>query len=302
MLHATATESKSKDTRAKAPPDPDGRYRQHGGTHTSLNRVSGLHSQQTHSNQALLRRLGESRQTGGECAACGKAGSKCSACAEEEHRPLRMLKPVDNPSPIRRQIKADDGGAMPAAGPAPASAAGTEPAPASSAGAAGSAPATTAGDAGSAQPVPMDDKKDAGTTCPAETITMSGAQCSGTKYGAVAKYCLAGVSGWWFKESVVDGTGTQCQSGGGISQTTTPFQNTGGCIKDDIFDTNGPPSKVAPCNHLTKQVVFAGPTQATVEQCKYNHDQIINVSKTGATGGQVTTSAGGVSTQCAWTP
>jgi hypothetical protein len=155
-----------------------------------------------------------------------------------------------------------------------------------------------------AGPVPADagPRQDGGTpapACPAETITMSGAQC-GTRYGAVARYCYgAAASGWWFKESVTNGSGTQCQAGG-INQQTTPFQNTGTCIVDDIFDTNGPPSGVSPCTHTTSQTVFAGPTRATVTQCRYDHTQVIAVGPTTPGHGTVTTNVGTASTSCNW--
>jgi hypothetical protein len=138
---------------------------------------------------------------------------------------------------------------------------------------------------------------DAGPACPAETITIGGAQC-GARYGATAKYCLAGAANWWFKESVVNGPPPLCQPGS-INQQTTPFQSPTGCVGDAIFDSNGPPATVAPCTDLTNQIVFAGPTQATVNQCQYAHAQLITVTAGATAGhGKVTTDAGGQSTFC----
>jgi len=134
---------------------------------------------------------------------------------------------------------------------------------------------------------------------------MSGAQC-GDQYGAVAQYCYAGATNWWFKEAVTRASGTNCSSRN-INQQTQPFQNADTCINDRIFDSNGPPSNVAPCTDTTTQTVFAGPTQADVERCRYPHTQVIRVTATrrdGAgkpTAGKVTTSIGDVSTACDWT-
>jgi hypothetical protein len=139
------------------------------------------------------------------------------------------------------------------------------------------------------------------TTCPTQTVSMSGAEC-GTRYGAVGRYCYSGAAGWWFKERVVNGPGAHCQ-GGSITQTSTPFQSRNGCVGDQIFDFNGPPGNVAPCSDTTFQTVFTGPTQATVEQCQYQNTQVIDVTRTAGSNppsGKVTTTSGGVSTDCDW--
>jgi hypothetical protein len=136
--------------------------------------------------------------------------------------------------------------------------------------------------------------------CPTQTVTMSGALC-GNKYGAVGGYCYGNeAKNWWFKEKVKNGPGPLCQPGN-IDQTTNPFQSASGCVKDDIFDNNGPPSKVAPCTDTTFQTVFAGPTKADVEKCQYKNTQVITVTaaKDGKSG-KVKTSSAGVSTECDW--
>jgi len=151
-------------------------------------------------------------------------------------------------------------------------------------------------------PIAKDDKKEAPVKCPKETITMSGAKC-GTQYGAVARYCYDGAAGWWFKESVKNGPGPLCQPGN-INQTTTPFQSQNPCIADRIFDNNGPPKDVAPCDDTTFQTVFIGPTKDKVEQCQYQHTQVINVTVTKGSNpksGKVITNAGGTPAECAWT-
>lgn len=122
-------------------------------------------------------------------------------------------------------------------------------------------------------------------------------QC-GTNYGAVAKYCYGSPVGWWYKESVTDAPGTQCQRGG-VSQQTTPIQSAG-CLRDEILDTNGPPARVSPCTHTTNQTVFPGPTQATVTQCRYDHTQVITVADTSPGHGTVTTNVGTASASCNW--
>jgi Domain of unknown function (DUF4157) len=137
-------------------------------------------------------------------------------------------------------------------------------------------------------------------SCPKETITMSGAKC-GAEYGAVAQYCYEGAANWWFKEHVENAPGPLCQPGE-IKQTTNPIQSPDGCVADDIADRNGPPSNVAPCTDKTLQTVFAGPTKAQVEQCKYDHEQLIEVTAApDSKSGKVKTTTGGVSTDCNWT-
>jgi hypothetical protein len=130
---------------------------------------------------------------------------------------------------------------------------------------------------------------------------MSGAKC-GANYGAFGKYCYPGANGWWFKEKVVLGSPANCVSGGGgINQTSTPFQNTGNCVTDDIANTNGPPKKIGACTDVTEQIVFTGPTKAEVEKCQYKNKQIIKITaaKDGKSG-KVTTSSAGVETHCDW--
>jgi hypothetical protein len=210
-----------------------------------------------------------------KCAACESGRGLCPGCAEEEERAQRMLMTTDMIPAIQRGI-------------------------------------------GEEEPVPMKDepkklpgekkegkKEEPAPKCPTETVTMSDAQCDKT-YGARAKYCYSDAAGWWFKESVKNAPGRMCQPGH-IGQTTNPIQSSTGCVTDKIFDLNGPPSKVAPCTDKTLQTVFAGPTKATVEQCKYSHEQLIDVTvtkndaKSSPTEGKVITSSAGESTDCDWT-
>ena len=140
------------------------------------------------------------------------------------------------------------------------------------------------------------------TTCPRETITMGGAEC-GERYGAIATYCYEGTTNWWFKEHVENAPGTPCQPGE-IKQETNPGQapRNDGCIRDFIFDTNGPPSAVAPCTDKTFQTVFAGPTKDEVEQCSYHHEQNIQITAApDKKSGKVITNAGAAPTECDWT-
>jgi hypothetical protein len=136
--------------------------------------------------------------------------------------------------------------------------------------------------------------------CPTQTVTMSGAKC-GSQYGAIGKYCYSGAKEWWFKENVVMGAPNTCVPGASIDQTATPFQATGNCVADDISNFNGPPKNVAPCEMVTEQTVFTGPTKADVEKCQYKNKQVIKVTaaKDGKSG-KVTTSSAGVSTSCDW--
>jgi hypothetical protein len=210
-----------------------------------------------------------------KCAACESGQGLCPACAEEEERAQRMLITTD-------MVPAIQGGI------------------------------------GDEEPVPMKDepnklpnekkegkKEEPAQKCPTETVTMSGAKC-GETYGALGKYCYSGIKNWWFKESVENAPGPQCQPGN-IKQTTDPIQSSDGCVADKIFNFNGPPSKIAPCTDKTFQTVFAGPTKDTVEQCKYSHEQLIEVTVTkrdakgNPTAGKVITSSAGVSTDCDWT-
>ncbi|HSR49596.1 MAG TPA: DUF4157 domain-containing protein [Acidobacteriota bacterium] len=138
--------------------------------------------------------------------------------------------------------------------------------------------------------------------CPTQTVTMGSPAC-GVKYGAIGKYCYSGAKNWWFKEKVVNGSPNTCDKSP-INQTTKPIQAPTGCVSDLIFNFNGPPKDRAPCKDVTNQTVFAGPTKAQVEKCKYQNEQIIEVTlKKGSKpkSGKVITSSAGVSTDCDWT-
>jgi hypothetical protein len=245
-------------------------------------------------NQAMLRMLARSSRTASQAGQTmeesphPKKRSSCPACAkDEENSGQRTLTLVGERSIASRDIGPADAGKTADAGQA------------ADAGKAADAGQAVKADGGTDKPAPPDVITGASPICPNEIITIGNPVC-GHKYGAVASYCLGNIAkGWWFKESVENGPGPLCQPGD-IKQTSNPFQSPDGCVGDSIADNNGPPSAVAPCNDLTLQTVFAGPTKEKVEQCAYHHDQVINVAKT-ATGGTVTTSAGpGASTHCDW--
>ena len=234
-------------------------------------------------NQAVLRLLGRSNHIHRKCAACESGQSSCPACSGSEDR-VRMPPFPGNSSLVRRELR--DAGES------------TE---------AGTATTTPEGigvdggmESGRASPTGKQAGERRSPRCPTQTVTMSRPVC-GSDYGAVGRYCYSGANRWWFKERVTMGSGNTCVPGATINQRTTPFQASANCVLDDISNHNGPPSAVAPCRIVTNQTVFTGPTRATVEQCQYSNTQVIEVTRTGATGGTVTTSSAGVSTHCDWT-
>src|SRR6516225_4446722 len=216
-----------------------------------------------------------------KCAACESGEGLCPQCAQEEKRVRRIQTTTDMGPAIQGGI-------------------------------------------GDKEPIPMKDepkkppsekkKEESPKTCFAETITISGAKC-GEMYGALAKYCYASDKTLWEKESVKDAPvrgRQQCETGP-IDQVTNPGTSLShdNCWADEIFNQGGPPSKVAPCTDKTKQTVFIGPTKDTVEQCKYSHEQVINVTVTRKdaqgkpTAGKVittvTTGSAEAKTECDWT-
>jgi hypothetical protein len=84
-------------------------------------------------------------------------------------------------------------------------------------------------------------------------------------------------------------------------------QHKGDCGTDHISNHNGPPSRVAPCTDTTFQTIFAGPTEAEVEKCKYQNSQVIDVTVTKRdsnnkpTAGKVIPTSAKRSTDCEWT-
>jgi hypothetical protein len=277
--------------------DPHARTPAHGSarSHNGNDSHASASGQRSMGNQAMLRLLARSSRTVSQAGQTteesprARERSMCPACAEEEENSgQRTLTLVGERSIASRDIGPADAGKTADAGQA------------TDAGKAADAGQAVKADGGTDKPAPPDVITGASPICPNEIITIGNPVC-GQKYGARARYCLGDIAkGWWFKESVQNGPGPLCQPGD-IKQTSNPFQSPNGCVGDSIADNNGPPSAVAPCNDLTLQTVFAGPTKEKVEQCAYHHDQVINVSKT-ATGGTVTTSAGpGASTHCDWT-
>jgi len=210
-----------------------------------------------------------------KCIACETGQELRPGCAEEEERAQRMLIPTDMVSALEGGILAEE--------PVPMKGEPKEPLGEKKA----------------------EKKKEPAKKCPTQTVTMGRARC-GASYGAIGRYCYSGARGWWFKENVVMGSPNTCDPGTSISQTATPFQTSGNCIEDRIYNINGPPSKVAPCKMVTTQTIFTGPTKGTVEQCEYNNEQIIEVTVTkkdakgNPTAGKVITSSAGVPTKCSW--
>jgi hypothetical protein len=148
--------------------------------------------------------------------------------------------------------------------------------------------------------------KETAGACPTQSVKMYGAKC-GADYGALGDYCYKGTKNWWFKEEVKSSPGPSCVPSGEIHQMSKPNPHTGDCGTDHIFNHNGPPSKIAPCTDTTFQTIFAGPTEAEVEKCKYENTQVIEVtvtkhdSKNKPVAGKVITTSGGKSTECDWT-
>jgi hypothetical protein len=117
-------------------------------------------------------------------------------------------------------------------------------------------------------------------------------------------------------ETVVDapGPGPRCDPAP-ISMSPTPGRSSthDNRFRDQIFNQNGPPSKVAPCSDRTKQTLNVGPTAADVNHCTYDHEQLTEVTVTARDGkgtpmaGDVITSVivtapseGRQSTRCKW--
>jgi hypothetical protein len=253
---------------------------------TKLDTAASAHShhanplqllQRTVGNQVVLRLLREdtssavsSSSIDRTCATCESGKRSCPNCAKEEERVPRILAMVNV---IQRQkAKEEETRPKKKEEAAPKKKEETPP------------------------------KKEKKAKCPTQTVTMSREQC-GADYGAVGKYCYNGATGWWFKEKVVMGSPNTCVPGAKIDMTSTPFQAKGNCVADEIINQNGPPSGVAPCKIATKQTVFTGPTEAAVEQCKYENTQVIEVTVTKGSkpkSGKVITTSAGVSTSCDW--
>jgi hypothetical protein len=148
--------------------------------------------------------------------------------------------------------------------------------------------------------------------CPALNVTIGQGQC-GANYGATATYCFTGGfannTQVWFRENVAEllGAEVKCQPGA-IGQAPAPGQSRtrDNCFRDQIINSNGPPSKVAPCWDGTYQTLSVGPTQNSVGQCAYTQNQIIEVTTTRKDGrgnpiaGEVITNAGQEKTKCNW--
>ena len=134
-----------------------------------------------------------------------------------------------------------------------------------------------------------------GAACPTQSAQAMSPVC-GIEYGATIQFTYTGAANWWFKERVVSGVPNECQAGD-IDQTTTPFQSSTGIIYDEVVNTNGPPATVAPCQDLTHQTIYTGPTQPAVNQCQFPNGQIIQVTSTPK---RVRTSSGGSAIDCTY--
>lgn len=303
MLHALRSENKNNASRTRNVHEPRREFQPPVGIFSRSSLSESASSprspgpwprlQSTYGNQAVLRMLSDSNRIQRKCAGCESGASTCPGCAAEEKSYQRRLTTVEKVASLRRNIS--DGGL-------PTGAGNVAPTPLSKGadGVGTGAPTPLNKDGGTGAPTPTE--KDAGTTtCPTQTVTMSGAMC-GAEYGAIGRYCYSGANRWWFKERVTMGSPNTCAPGATIDQTTTPFQASGNCVSDRITNLNGPPSRHAPCRVVTNQTVFTGPTQATVEQCQYSNAQVVEVTGTPTTGGQVITTSAGVSTSCNWTP
>ena len=138
------------------------------------------------------------------------------------------------------------------------------------------------------------------TRCLKETIVIVDSPQCGTDYGATVHY-FYDCSNWWAKESVTNGS-SACASGP-ITQVSNPVQMPSTAISDTILNHNGPPASVADCTDTTNQIIYVGPTQARVNDCTFNHTQVIVVKRTPGSSpatGTVTTSVGSESAKCNW--
>ena len=140
----------------------------------------------------------------------------------------------------------------------------------------------------------------ANVVCPAQSVTMSDAKCY-RSYGAIATlHYTTAAKNWWWKEKVVEsGSGRLCQPGP-IDQSPDPQQMANWTVRDEILNSNGPPSDRAPCTDTTLQTAFIGPTKEDVERCQYQNTQEISVVSTTPKSGKVITTSNGESIECPW--
>ena len=154
------------------------------------------------------------------------------------------------------------------------------------------------------KPSSIEEATSVSAKCPRQKIRILSPLCGGN-YGALVTYCYEDAQEWWFKESVSRVSDT-CDPEAVIMQSKVPGKGDNPrspCISDDVFNFNGPPAVIAPCKTVTEQIIFAGPTEALVEKCKYKNKQIIDVTvkkKSSPRTGKVTTSAGGEERHCDW--
>ena len=135
-------------------------------------------------------------------------------------------------------------------------------------------------------------------------LRMSDAKCF-VSYGATATlHYTTAAKKWWWKENVVEvesGSGRRCQSKEPIDQSPDPQQMKDWTVRDEILNSNGPPSDRAPCTDTTLQTAFIGPTKEDVVRCQYQNTQEIKVVSTNSKSGKVITTSNGKSIECDWT-
>ena len=116
-------------------------------------------------------------------------------------------------------------------------------------------------------------------TCPTINASVVETKC-GVEYGALIMYCFeccdgSGIPvGGWSWEEVTSVMGCR---GGSIVSTPYPFEITNGFWIDMIVNNNGPPGRVAPCQDLTSQTIYWGPTLEKVKDCSFSNEQKIDV-------------------------
>jgi hypothetical protein len=86
-----------------------------------------------------------------------------------------------------------------------------------------------------------------------------------------------------------------CGAGGRIRSEPYPFEIPDGSWEDGITNDNGPPTALMPCQDITAQTIYWGPTEEDVQRCSYSNTQEITVH---LPYGEVITSSWGVQGTC----
>jgi hypothetical protein len=231
--------------------------------------------QRTIGNRALQRLLQETASSKsadrGKCPACQAAGGSCAECAKREIAVQRALKTSDMMLDIRGERKKPEAAEM----------------------------------------LPELGKAEA-VKCPRQKVSILSPLCGaehealgpGVWYGAVGKYCYIGTKNWVFSEHVVMESDDCNLPGVKIQQKPTPGLGEAGspCLIDYIVNPGLPPAKK--CKTVTRQTVFAGPSEASAKQCEYTNKQVIEVQvnkHSDPKSGKVITSSHGEKADCDWT-